>query len=246
MAVLTRSCYQVTIWSQYRSSPASFPALALAVFTWIFIPAWGYFCLPLQLELPPPVLLTLVHVQLLHLVESLLGLFSRTSLATESSCWDRHQFLFGFAAIRQSSSQLCVDACRWILVLLLSHRIKGSTFPYSPCASLVVSLSHTWDVRWNVCETVRLILVVGVSLVTFRASIFVFHCDFRLLTWFRRPIAFRYLCGLGRVRRETHWINLGYMPSFWWGILVSSHSPPSGRLLWSFTKCYELTIVNGK
>jgi hypothetical protein len=40
-------------------------------------------------------------------------------------------------------------------------------------------LSRTWGVRWNVCEAIRLILIVGVLLVTFRASSFVFRYNFR-------------------------------------------------------------------
>jgi hypothetical protein len=52
-----------------------------------------------------------------------------------------------------------------------------------------VFLLRTWDVWWNVGETVRLILIVGILLVTLCASSFVFHCDFWFLTRFWGKIA---------------------------------------------------------
>jgi hypothetical protein len=89
-----------------------------------------------------------------------------------------------------STCHLSVNACRWKPVVFLSHLIKCSSFPRSPRVFLVVSLSRTWGVRWNVCEAVRRNLVVGISLVTFRASSFVFCCDFRLPSSFSMADSF--------------------------------------------------------
>jgi hypothetical protein len=62
-----------------------------------------------------------------------------------------------------------------------------------------------------------------------------FYINSESLAWFWRPLAFQYLCDLGRVRSETRWICLRYRLSsfeeFWLGLIHS----PSGRLLWCFS-----------
>jgi hypothetical protein len=70
------------------------------------------------------------------------------------------------------------SAC--VPVMFFSHWFKDSSFSRSNYALFVISLSHIWGVRWDMWETVHLILMIDVSLVTFRASSFIFCCDFCL------------------------------------------------------------------
>jgi hypothetical protein len=84
------------------------------------------------------------------------------------------------------------------------------------------SVKYVWDLELLVDS----ILFAKISHETLLASVAVFRCVSSSLAWFWGPLAFRLLCGLGRARRDPHWVWVATYVKFLRGILIGSHSPP--------------------